>query len=80
VVVDRPKIATFGRLLVAEAPATEASVLAIGSPAANAAAEVASSRVPVSSLSPPNRDDPADAVARLHAARPLGQGFGVPAA
>ena len=40
-VVDRPKIATFRRLLVAEAAATEASVLAIGSPAANAAAEVA---------------------------------------
>ena len=40
-VVDRPKIATFRRLLVAEAVATEASVLAIGSPAANAAAEVA---------------------------------------
>jgi hypothetical protein len=40
-VVDRPKIASFRRLLVAEAAATEASVLAIGSPAANAAAEVA---------------------------------------
>ena len=39
--VDRPKVATFRRLLVAEAAATEASMLAIGSPAANAAAEVA---------------------------------------
>ena len=40
-VVDRPKIAMFRRLLVAEAAATEASVQAIGSPAAAAAAEVA---------------------------------------
>ena len=40
-VVDRPKIAMFRRLLVAEAAATEAAVQVIGSPAANAAAEVA---------------------------------------
>ena len=40
-VVDRPKIAMFRRLLVEEAGATEASVQAIGSPAAAAAAEVA---------------------------------------
>ena len=40
-VVDRPKIAMFRRLLVTEAAATEASVQAIGSPAAAAAAEVA---------------------------------------